>query len=211
LKSKDKFPESRKAAVASPPSSLKPPHPTPDASGPAAAPPTHPVAAPVSAFPVDKVEEPRRGPGRPPKVCEKCGKLAGECKGHAEQKFSIGEETVKGLITMVSQLAAYSFALSTDVPIERLGPVWSFTEGEKMVLVPPTAELINKNAPEWLLKYETEIKLGLIAIPLLIAKLAATHALVKAYKQKPSEENSTPSPAAGTPPRASQPAQAAAA
>lgn len=69
--------------------------------------------------------------------------------------------------------------------------------GEKAVLVPPAAELINKNAPEWMVKYETEIKLGFIALPLLIAKLSMTHAVVKMHREALEKEKLSPSPAAG--------------
>ena len=192
-------PENKKSAAGIAPSSPTPITPKVDEQRPAAVPlQTHPAQAPASAFQLDPVAEPKRGPGRPPAICDKCGKPRSECKGHEAAKFSIGDETVKGLIELVSQLAAYSFALSTDAPIEKLQPVWKFTEGEKAILVPPAAELINKNAPEWLIKYETEIKLGFIAIPLLVAKLAATHAIVKAYKEKAAQENSS-TPAAPKP------------
>jgi hypothetical protein len=199
--------------IAAVPSSL-PNNPTTNSNGandPAATPlRTNPPTAPLHAFPVDPIPEPKRGPGRPAKVCDICGKIPSECKGHAKQSFSIGDETVKGLITMMSQLTALSFSLSTGAPAESLAKIWNFTEGEKAVLVPPAAELINKNAPEWMIKYETEIKLGFIAIPLLIAKLSMTHALVKMHRETLEKEKSSPSPAAGTSDRPA-PAQAAAA
>jgi hypothetical protein len=98
---------------------------------------------------------------------------------------------------MVSTLAAYGFSLSTGAPVEVLGKIWTFTEGEKAILAPPAAELINKNAPEWLKKYETEVKLLMVAIPIFIMKLAATHAVVKMHNETKQKEL-TPSPAVGS-------------
>ena len=170
---------------------------------------THPVPAPASAFPVDITPETKRGPGRPPKTCEKCGKLASECKGHAEEKFSISDETVKGLIGLVSNLAAYGFSLSTGAPVEHLQKVWSFSEGEKTMLAPTAAEYINKSAPEWLKKYECEIKLALILTPIMVAKLAMTHAVVKMHKEQLAKEN-PPSPTVGTATSGTSPTRAAA-
>jgi hypothetical protein len=206
-----KIPATKKSAAVASSFPNTPALPTNGTHDPAAGTPSKvPPIAPLHAFPVDPPPEPRRGPGRPPKVCDICGKIPAECKGHkAAEKFSIGDETVKGLITMVSQLTALSFALSTGAPGEQLAKIWNFTEGEKMLLVPPAAELINKNAPEWMLKYETEIKLGFIALPLLIAKLSMTHALVKMHREQLEKEKSSPSPAAGA--ARPSPAQAAAA
>ena len=153
--------------------------------------------APESAFPVDRVEEPRRGPGRPPKLCSICNKPASECKGHAAVKFEIGEATVRGLFSMVSQLAATSLALSTGLPLKDLGELWKFSDGELAVVVPPATEIINENAPEWLLRYEKEIKLGFVLVPCLIAKMSMTYAMVQLRKsqlEKQKPANATPSP-----------------
>jgi hypothetical protein len=200
METKKSFPTKKTAAALSSFPNT-PPQPTNGTHDPAAVPSRpNPPVAPLSAFPVDRTEEPKRGPGRPPKVCDICGKVPAECKGHAKlaaEKFFIGDETVKGLITMLSQLTAISFSMTTGVPAEDLGKVWSFTEGEKSLIAPPAAEWINKEAPEWMQKYETQIKLGFVAIPILIAKLTVTYALVKMHREKLASENASPSPAAG--------------
>jgi hypothetical protein len=155
-----------------------------------------PVNSSVTAFPID--ESARRGPGRPPKLCATCGKMASECKGHAAAPFSIGESTVKGILQMFSHLTALSFAVSTGLPLENLHRLWQFSEGESAVLLPPTTELINKNAPEWLIRWETELKVGFVLLPILITKLTVTHAMVQAMKQqkeKQASSSSSPSPA----------------
>jgi hypothetical protein len=157
---------------------------------------------PVSAFPIDHIEEPRRGPGRPPKICSICNKSASECKGHAPAQFQIGESTVKGLMQMVAHLAALSFSMSSGVPLESLSKIWLFSEGEQALIAPPAAEIINEHAPEWLLRYEKEIKLGLVLVPVLITKLTITHAMVKMHKEQKEKQvpaNASPSPAAAKP------------
>lgn len=149
--------------------------------------------APAAAFPVDPLPEQKRGPGRPAKIS-----IAPAAQAPAPV-ILISDESVKGLIGMVSNLAAYSFSLSTGAPVEALSKVWTFTEGEKVMLAPPAAELINKNAPEWMKKYETEIKLAMIAVPILISKLAMTHAVVKMHKENQKNNELTPSPTVATP------------
>jgi hypothetical protein len=162
-------------------------------------------AAPAAAFPVDTPPEPKRGPGRPPK--EKISSVPPVPA--TAPVILISDESVKGLIGMVSNLAAYGFSLSTGAPVEALGKVWAFSDGEKAMLAPPAAELINKNAPEWMKKYETELKLALIAIPILISKLAMTHAVVKMHNENQKKNELTPSPAVGTA-QSSPPTRAAA-
>ena len=100
---------------------------------------------------------------------------------------------------MLGHLTALSFSLSTGVPMQQLSPLWQFSEGETALLAPPTAELINEMAPEWMLKYSKELAVGFILIPILITKLTITHSLVqqrKAELEKQNTPNATPSPAA---------------
>lgn len=187
-----------KVPVGSPSQSPNPTLTPRDSSNGSTGTPPSPHAAPASAFPVDVQPEPKRGPGRPPKT--ESATLA-----KPEEKFSVSDATVAGLIGLVSNLAAYGFSLSTGAPVETLGKVWTFSQGETAMLAPIGAELINKSAPEWLKKYETEVRLALILTPILVAKLAMTHAVVTAYKEKTKKETSSPATetgSTGTPSRA---------
>jgi hypothetical protein len=163
-------------------------------------------AAPAAAFPVDPLPEVKRGPGRPPK--EKISSVAPAPT--PAPVILLSDESVKGLIGMVSSLAAYGFSLSTGAPVDALAKVWTFSDGEKAMLAPPAAELINKNAPEWMKKYETEFKLALIAVPILIAKLAMTHAVVKMHNENLKKNELTPSPTVAQPAQSGNATRAAA-
>jgi hypothetical protein len=168
-------------------------------------------ASPAVPFPVDHVEENRRGPGRPAKICPACNLPASECKGHAVAKFEISEGTVKGMYQMLAHVVALSFSISSGLPAGDLAKLWAFSEGETAVLAPPTAALINEKAPEWLLKYEKEIAVGFVLFPILITKLTITNALVKMHKAELEKKNPADpaAPAAAAKPESKVSAQAA--
>jgi hypothetical protein len=174
---------------------------------PAAVPPipsrsSTPPDSPATSFPIDTPEVARRGPGRPPTLCPTCNLPRSECKGHDAPKFQIGEAAVKGLLQLLGNGAALVFSMTSGMTLAELAPIWHFSETETALVAPPATEYINDVAPDWMLRYEKEFKIGFVLLPILIAKLAITNALIHARKlelAKQTPQKPTPSAAAGKP------------
>jgi hypothetical protein len=163
-----------------------------------------------SVFPDDPrpIEQERRGPGRPPKICEKCFKPASECKCAAEvPPPPFDEATVQFVFKGFSQLMAVSLSLSTGLEAESLAKIWNFQPGELMLMTPPATVLANKYLPDLLKGFQDELKLLMVLLPILISKVVITKALVGAHKklhQVPDQTGKTPSQASERVPLAEQ-------
>lgn len=104
--------------------------------------------------------------------------------------------------------------MSSGVALAELAPIWQFSDGESALMVPASAEYINELAPQWMLQYEKEFKIAFAVLPILIAKLTITNALIRVKKlelAKSQPPKSTPSAAAAKPEEPPVPLRAAAA
>lgn len=64
------------------------------------------------------------------------------------------------------------------VPADIASEALTFNEAEKKQLNPPTAKIVNKYAPAWLIKFQDEIALGLLFTTIVSVKMQFMQALV---------------------------------
>lgn len=75
-------------------------------------------------------------------------------------------------------LAAAGSCLYTKASLQKNQDIW-LAEQNIRALGPPTKAVLEKYSPEWLLKYQAEIVLAFVAMPILTGCLLATHLLRK--------------------------------
>lgn len=87
---------------------------------------------------------------------------------------------VNYFLLLVGQFNTYTAALTLGIPAQDAAKIWMFSDAELGTLAPPATVVVNKYAPEWLLKYQSEIALLLVLLPMMTSKMAAT----VAYRQQ---------------------------
>jgi hypothetical protein len=80
-----------------------------------------------------------------------------------------------GLGTVEQIIATRFFKASPKVAAE----VFTYSKVEKDKLAEPTAKVINKYAPEWLIRFKDEIALAGLLVSMTMAKIAALSALMQ--------------------------------
>lgn len=72
--------------------------------------------------------------------------------------------------------------------------VFTYTQEEKAVLIPPTGRLLNKYCSEWFLKWQDEIQLAILLTTFTVAKVQAAVMLSRMNQPQPVTEMPEPEP-----------------
>lgn len=101
----------------------------------------------------------------------------------------IQPEAVDGLYDIFGKGLAWAAVRFKDVPADIANEAFPFTPTDKENLRKPTAKIINKYAPAWLVKYQDEIALTLMLVTVINAKIQLCNSL--AASRQRSEHNVT--------------------
>jgi hypothetical protein len=85
----------------------------------------------------------------------------------------LSPESCTAIYTIMGKLLAAGVSKFKDVPAEIASRAMEFTEEEKKVLGPQTAKVLNKYAPQWLMKYADELMLITLISGSVMGKLRA--------------------------------------
>lgn len=127
----------------------------------------------------------KRGPGRPRKA-ETAAVTpippSPAAAGAAPREIDLPdvlltEQQMSYLLQLTGSFSTYAVALSTKLPVEKVGEIWRFTEKEIDTIAPPATKVANKHLPWWLKHWADEIGLLIVLLPILTAKMATTIAL----------------------------------
>jgi hypothetical protein len=100
----------------------------------------------------------------------------------------IQPEAVDGFYDIFGRVVTWAAVRFKDVPQDIAAEAFPFTPADKDILRKPTAKVLNKYAPEWLMKYQDEIALTLMLVTVINAKirLCNTLAASRAAQESPS-------------------------
>jgi len=106
----------------------------------------------------------------------------------------ISPAMVSGFYHLLGHVEAEIFGAAMKLPPGIAQRVFLYNEQEKALLVPPTTRVINKYAPEWLIKYQDEITLATLLVQVTVAKVSVARVMVR-QTPPPVSTPSTPSQA----------------
>lgn len=92
----------------------------------------------------------------------------------------ISPTSCDGVFDVFGKVMSFTAVKFKDVPADIAEQAFPFTAAEKEMLREPTARVINKHAPAWLVKWQDEIALSLILVTVINAKIQLCNALLAA-------------------------------
>jgi hypothetical protein len=111
----------------------------------------------------------------------------------AEAIEVIPEAWVSTFYDVFGSFEALVFGKLLKVDQDIASRIFSYSEAEKEKLVPPTARIINKYAPDWLLRYKDEIALGMLIVMMTSAKIAAAKMMANVQEKMRTAKSPVPS------------------
>jgi len=95
----------------------------------------------------------------------------------------IPPEWVSTFYDVFGSLEALAFAKILDIDSDTAKTVFKYSALEKEQLVPPTVRIVNKYAPDWLIKYKDEIALAMLLVMMTTTKVAAAKMIFEMKKK----------------------------
>ena len=92
----------------------------------------------------------------------------------------ISPQACDGLFDVLGKIASFTATKFKDIPVDIADQAFLFTPQEKEILRDPTARVINKYAPTWMVKYQDEIALTLMVVTIVNAKIILCNSLIAA-------------------------------
>lgn len=127
------------------------------------------------------------------------------------QQFAVGSPTAQTGISVIppewigtlfdgiGRLEAMIFTKTMELDPEIAQTVFVFNEAEKAQLVPPASAVLNKRAPEWMLKYKDEFGLLMLITMMTISKIQIAKAMNEMQKTVPARPSVVPTPIQSAP------------
>jgi hypothetical protein len=89
-------------------------------------------------------------------------------------------QSVDGLYDLIGKAMIFSAEKWKGVPPEIAAKAFTFQQNEKDMLREPTARVLNKHVPAWMVKYQDEIAVTLMVVAVVNAKIQLCNALLTA-------------------------------